>query len=143
MSSNTYEAPDAELLDAREFSNPHVLRRQLLGMSLGTLLTLIGGVPGLLFVVLGWLVFADAWRSGNYKVQGKRSFLNISPMGWGVATQLFMIVAFPCYVVFRNRLRTREGGNTLFLILTVLGAVLLLVFVAAVIVNAIFPETVW
>ena len=46
----------------------------------------IGGsglIGAALALTLGGVTFADAWVSGIYKDPTRKSFLNISPMGWG------------------------------------------------------------
>ena len=108
--------------------NPHVLWRQLVGLAVWV------GIPGLLcggpvvFVLcslLGGLTFADAWISGIYKRPDRRAFLNISPMGWGVAMAMVLIVGYPAYLVNRNRLRTIQGTNLLYWSVVVLGGLAL------------------
>ncbi len=112
--------------------NPHVLWRQLTGLVLWV--GVIGYFGGGLFWAVFGLIFAsvtftDAWVSGIYKDQSKKSFLNISPMAWGVAVALLFIVAYPAYLINRNKLRTRRGGNAYFIATIVLGAVVLVLIV--------------
>ncbi len=80
-------------------------------------------------LILASVTFADAWVSGIYKDQSKKSFLNISPMAWGVVMALLIIVAYPAYLINRNKLRTRQGGNAYFIATIVLGAVALVLIV--------------
>ena len=93
--------------------NPHVLWRQLLGFILWVgLLSVAGGPIGMaICFVLGSATFADAWKSGIYKRPGVRSFLNISPMAWGIAMACLFPVTYPVYLLNRNKLRTIQGTN--------------------------------
>jgi hypothetical protein len=112
-------------------SNPHVLWRQLVGFVLwvGVLSLAAGGlVGGVLCLILGGLTFADAWQSGIYKRTDKSSFLNISPMAWGISMALLFIVAYPAYVLNRRKLRTIQGTNGYFWALTVVGAIVVVLF---------------
>ena len=106
-------------------TNPHVLWRQLLGFVLwvGILSLAAGGPVGaVLCLSLGALTFADAWKSGIYKRPDRRTFLNISPMAWGIAMALLLIVAYPAYVLNRDKLRTIHGTNAYFWAMTIVGA---------------------
>jgi hypothetical protein len=112
-------------------SKPHVLWRQLLGFILwvGVLSFAAGGpVSAALCLILGGLTFADAWQSGIYKRSDKASFLNISPMAWGIVMALLFIVAYPAYVLNRSKLRTIQGPNGYFLALTIVGAIVVVLF---------------
>jgi hypothetical protein len=107
-------------------ANPHVLWRQLLGFVLwvGILSLGAGGPVGaVLCLTLGGLTFADAWQSGIYKRPDRKAFLNISPMAWSIAMALLFIVAYPAYVLNRNKLRTIRGTNAYFWALTIVGAI--------------------
>jgi hypothetical protein len=109
-------------------ANPHVLWRQLLGFVLwvGVLSFAVGSLVGMvLCLTLGGLAFADAWKSGIYKHPDRKSFLNISPMGWGIAMALLFVFAFPAYVFNRNKLRTVRGSNALFGALIVVGTLVI------------------
>ena len=109
-------------------ANPHKLWRQLLGFLFWvTLLSLPAGGPiaMLLCLVLGGVTFADAWISGIYKRPDSRSFVNISPMGWGIAMALIFIAAYPAYLLSRNKLRTTQRGNGFFIATIVLGALVI------------------
>ena len=121
---------DSQQTEARAPGDqPHVLWKQLLGLvfwiSLFTFFAAgpIGVAVGLIF---GGLTFADAWSAGIYKGWDRKSFLNISPMGWGVAVALLLIVAYPAYVLNRNRLKTEPGNDVLFGSVVVIGGVPLL-----------------
>ena len=105
--------------------NPHVLWRQVLGFILwvGPVSLLTGGPVGsALCLALGGVTFADAWKSGIYRIRGKKAFLNISPMAWGIAMALLFMVTYPAYLLNRNRLRTIQGPNAFYWATVVLGA---------------------
>ena len=108
--------------------NRHVLWRQVLGLVVwvGAVPFVCGGpLASILGFLLGGLTFADAWRSGIYKLPDKRSFANISPMGWGVAMALLLVLAYPTYLINRNRLRTIAGTNFFYRAVIVLGGLIL------------------
>ena len=112
--------------------NPHILWRQVLGFVLWVgLLSLLAGGPldAVLYLALGGATFADAWKSGIYKRWDKKSFLNISPMAWGIAMALLFIVAYPAYLLNRNELRTKQSTNVFFWATVVLGAVVIILSV--------------
>lgn len=116
--------------------NPHVLWRQLVGLVLwvGIVGYFAYGVIGALqALALGGATFIDAWRSGIYKDPARRSFLNISPMSWGIAVPLLFIVAFPAYLINRNRLKTKQSGNGYFVATIVLGCALIALWILGVI----------
>jgi len=118
--------PDAKATAAS--TNPHVLWRQVLGLVLWVgLLSLPSGGPfgAALLLTLGGVTFADAWKSGIYKQPGKRSFLNISPMAWGIAMALLLIVAYPAYLLNRNKLRTKESTDVFYWATVLLGAIVI------------------
>ena len=128
----------SEAQPAAVAENPHVLWRQLTGLVLWVGVFGVFGYfdyfgGGLFWAVFGLILasvtFADAWVSGIYKDQSKKSFLNISPMAWGVVMALLFIVAYPAYLINRNKLRTRQGGNAYFIATIVLGAVVLVLIV--------------
>jgi len=81
---------------------------------------------------LGGVTFADAWVSGIYKRPDKKSFLNISPMAWGIVMALLFIVAYPAYLVNRNKLRTIKGPNGFYWTTVVFGAVMILLLVLSI-----------
>jgi hypothetical protein len=109
-------------------ANPQVLWRQLLGFVVWVgILSLVAGGPvsAALCLTLGGLTFADAWKSGIFKRPDRKAFLNISPMAWGIVMALLFVVAYPAYVLNRNKLRTIRGTNAYFWALTIVGAVML------------------
>jgi hypothetical protein len=127
----------AALPTAGSLTNPHVLWRQLLGFVLwvGVLSYAAGGVVGMvLCLTLGGLAFADTWMSGIYKRADRKSFFNISPMGWGIAMGLLFVVAFPAYVLKRNRLRTVRGSNAYFWALIVVGILVIALLIYEIVV---------
>ena len=108
--------------------NPHVLWRQLTGLIfwVGTLSYAAGGaLSAVLALALGGATFADAWISGIYKDPSRRSFLNISPMAWGIVMTLLFVVAFPAYLINRNKLRTKQAGNGFYVTTILLGGVMI------------------
>ncbi len=116
-------------------ANPHVLWRQLLGFVLWVgLLSLPAGGPfgAILCLALGGATFADAWVSGIYKRPGTKSFLNISPMAWGIVMALLFIVAYPVYLTNRNKLRTVQGGNGFFIATIMLGGLVIVLLLLSV-----------
>jgi len=117
--------------------NPHKLWRQIVGFVFW-----VGGIElfrwvGLsmnphnseirkifLLVVMGLpacLMFTDAWVSGIYKDRSRKSFINISPMSWGIGMSAIFFITYPVYVLKRNKLRTRNGGNGFFIATIILG----------------------
>lgn len=109
-------------------TNPHKLWRQLLGFVFWTALFSLptGGPVGMvLCLLLGGATFTDAWISGIYKRPDSKSFVNISPMGWGIAMALLFLVAYPAYLISRNRLRTVKGSNGFFIATIALGALVI------------------
>ena len=111
--------------------NPHFLWRQIMGFVIWVgLFTLpLGLEVALIGYTLGGVTFADAWQSGIYKHPDKKSFLNISPMAWGVVMVGLLIAAYPTYLMSRNKLRTHDAGSGFFAGTIVLGGALLLLFI--------------
>jgi hypothetical protein len=125
------QTPQEEALPTEQVAsaNPHVLWRQLTGLVLWTGLFsyAAGGPIGAVFgLALGGVTFADAWVSGIYKRRDTKSFLNISPMAWGIVMALLFIVAYPAYLVNRGKLRTIQGPNGFYWATVVLGSVMIL-----------------
>jgi hypothetical protein len=107
-------------------ANPHVLWRQILGFTLWVglpALAVHGPLLAMFCLALGGVTLADAWISGIYKVRGKRSFLNISPMGWGIAMPVLFFVTYPAYLGNRNKLRTIQGTNSFYWATIILGQI--------------------
>ena len=118
----------AATLETPHPTNPHVLWRQILGFVLwvsALSLPAAGPVGAALSLALGGVTFADAWKSGIYKVPGKRAFLNISPMAWGIAMALLFIVTYPAYLLNRNKLRTIRSSDAYYWATVVLGALVI------------------
>jgi len=116
--------------------NPPVLWRQLLGLVawVGVVSFFVGGPVGLvLSLLLGGLTFADAWTSGIYKRRDRKSFSNNSPMGWGIAVALLLIIGYPTYIVNRNKLRTIEGTNFFYWAVIVLGGLVIAAFILGIV----------
>lgn len=116
-------------------TNPHVLWRQVVGFVLwtGLLSYISGGIVGAaMSLALGGVTFTDAWRSGIYKNTEKKSFMNISPMAWGIVMALLFIVAYPVYLINRNKLRTVQVGNGFFIATIVLGAMVIVFTVVSI-----------
>ena len=112
--------------------NPHILWRQLLGFVFWTGLFALpagGAIGAALCLALGAVTFADAWKSGIYKRSGQKGFLNISPMAWGIAMALLFIVAYPAYLLNRNKLRTIQGTNAYYWATVVVGAIVIVLLV--------------
>ena len=109
--------------------NPHVLSRQLTGLVFWVALFsfVSGGIYGLMLgLALASATFADAWVSGIYKDPSKESFLNISPMGWGIVVSALFVIGYPAYLFSRNRLKTKQGGDAYFVATVALGVVLII-----------------
>ena len=127
MDTATITPADAQ--DSQPPANPHVLWRQVVGFVFWAgLLSLPAGGPigAALCLALGNVTFTDAWKSGIYKVPGKKAFLNVSPMAWGIAMALLFIVAYPAYLLNRNKLRTIHGSNAFYWATVVLGAIVII-----------------
>ena len=140
------EAPPVIEKPVEISENPYKLWRQIVGFVFW-----VGGIsfirlipnpdswPGFMFMLpIGCLTFADAWVSGIYKDRSRKSFLNVSPMSWGIGMSLFAIVFFPVYMIMRNKLRTRNGGNGFFIALAVLGGIFVIFFLIVVILELVF-----
>ena len=147
VTENSEGATAIEERPTESVSNPHNLQRQLIGMGLvvgaigGLFGFLGGGIPGVLLTwTLGGATFADAWRAGIHKSESRRSLINMSPMGWGIAMAFILILAYPLYLLNRGRLRTRETGNGLFALVIVLGGLVILSFVVGILVGFLAPE---
>ena len=119
--------------------NPHILWRQILGFVFwtGLMSYFAGGVIGAaMSLILGGVTFTDAWTSGIYKDPEKKSFLNISPMAWGIVMALLFIVAYPVYLINRNKLRTIKTNNGFFIATIILGAIVILLTVSSIIAES-------
>ena len=97
--------------------NPHNIGRQVTGLIFWIFFFTIGMRDWLVVamaLLLGGLTFADAWTAGIYKDADSKSFLNISPMGWGIVVPMLLIAGLPAYAYGRNKLKTKEGHIVLF-----------------------------
>ncbi len=108
-------------------SNPHILWKQLTGLVIASIIFFHFG--GLFIVLPGVFAFVDAWNAGIYKRKDVKSLLNISPMGWGIAMEGLLILAYPLYVIKRNTLKTKKG-NVLFFVFTIIFGALTFLFIA-------------
>jgi hypothetical protein len=106
--------------------------RQITGVVIASVVALSSlfllGIPLVLIALLvlaGVFAFLDAWHAGIRKRKGSGSLLNISPMGWGIVFMGLLIVSYPVYLFSRNRLKTKPGYTT-FWVLTNVSALLVL-----------------
>lgn len=106
---------------------PHVLWKQVLGLTIASVIFFFFG--GIFLVLAGVFTFCDAWVSGIYKRPGVKSLLNLSPMAWGIAMEGLLIVAYPVYLMNRNKLKTKGTNNTFWILTILCGALSLLVAV--------------
>ncbi len=121
--------------------NPHKLSRQIVGFVFWaggiSFIRLLPNPDNWIRLMIGFsfgcLTFADAWVSGIYKDRSRKSFLNVSPMSWGIGMSLLAIVTFPVYMIMRNKLRTSNGGNGFFIAIAVLGGISIIFFLVGVI----------
>jgi len=119
-----------------EISNPHHLPFQLAGLIFWIVFftwSFRDPVVIVIALILGGLTFTDAWISGIYKDPDKKSFLNISPMAWGIVMVALSILAYPVYVLNRNKLRTITGTNGFFYAVVVIGGLALLSALASIV----------
>lgn len=137
-------APDLKEKSSTEpVENPHDFWPQVLGLVLpvGAISYFLDGpVFAVFMLALGLVTFADAWTSGIYKDPSKSSFVNISPMGWGIVITMLFIVGYPVYLLNRNKLRTLQAGNGYFIATIVLGAVLIALTAMGVLFGPPLPE---
>jgi hypothetical protein len=125
---STMNEPDVQATDSTVaedavvvlVENPHVLWKQILGLAIASLIMVFFGGP--LLVITGILAFADAWVAGIYKRADSTSFVNISPMAWGIVIEGILIVGLPCYLAYRNKLKTKKGSTALFVLTIVFAA---------------------
>ena len=103
---------------AKVSQNPHILWKQLIGLSIASIMLAAFNFLG---VITGIFTFIDAWKAGIYKKKKSKSFVNISPMGWGIVMQGLFIVGYPLYLACRNNLKTREGEKAWFILTIVFG----------------------
>jgi len=110
--------PHSTGLYANVPNNPHNLWKQLIGLSIASL---IFATFNFLGVITGIFTFIDAWKAGIYKNKNAKSFINISPMGWGIVMQGVFIIAYPLYLASRNSLKTQEGEKAWYYLTIVFG----------------------
>lgn len=104
--------------------NPHKLGKQLIGLSIASILFVAFNLLG---VITGIFTFIDAWKAGIYKNKKSKSFINISPMGWGIVMQGLLIVAYPLYLATRNNLKTQEGEKVWYILTIIFGSLTFIV----------------
>ena len=70
---NPYAAPSAELAseEAEVIPNPHTLWKQIVGLTIASIIMFFVG--GILLVLTGVFTFVDAWSAGIYKECDRRS----------------------------------------------------------------------
>ena len=99
--------------------NPHKLWKQIIGLSIASMIFVAFNFLG---VITGIFTFIDAWKAGIYKNKKSKSFINISPMGWGIVMQGILIVAYPLYLATRNSLKTQEGEKVWYILTIIFGS---------------------
>lgn len=83
---------------------------------------------GIFVVIAGIFTFLDAWTAGIYKKKDVTSLVNNSPAAWGIVVQGLLFIAYPLYLINRNKLKTKDG-RSLFCVLTIIsGGIPLLIF---------------
>jgi len=127
-----------------------MLWKQILGLTLFTIILQLPqfyhrsfSILDILWVLMGVFTFCDAWSSGIYKKKGIKSlrsfefqmesFINLSPMGWGIAMQFLTIITYPLYLVNRNKLKTKPNNNIFFIFTIITGILALGPFVLAIV----------
>ena len=130
------DSATSETTAPTSFSPP----RQITGIMIASLIVLLlFRLAGVLVVLAGVFAFLDAWQAGIRKRKDSQSFVNISPMGWGIAFMGLLIVSYPLYFFSRNRLKT-TSGNTAFWVLTNCFS-LLVILLLAILMRAIHLRT--
>lgn len=72
------------------------------------------------------VVMFDASFAGMRKDPDRKGILNMDPLGWGLATVILFIVAWPLYIVARAKEVEKRGNPILFAVVCVFGAVVML-----------------
>jgi len=116
--------PNSTRPPANALKNPHKLWKQLIGLGIASIIFATFNVLG---VITGIFTFIDAWKAGIYKNKNAKSFINISPMGWGIVMQGIFIIGYPLYLASRNKLKTLEGEKAWYILTIIFGS---LTFVA-------------
>ena len=108
---------------------PHSIGKQITGIVIASIIILaIGGIGGMIVVLAGIFTFLDSWYSGIYKKPDTNSFTNISPMSWGIVMMGLIIVAYPVYLVKRNKLKTKNGPVVFWILLNVFTTIFFVLF---------------
>ena len=110
---------------ANALKNPHKLWKQLIGLGIASIIFATFNVLG---VITGIFTFIDAWKAGIYKNKNAKSFINISPMGWGIVMQGIFIVGYPLYLASRNKLKTLEGEKAWYILTIIFGSLTFVAF---------------
>lgn len=110
---------------ANALKNPHKLWKQLIGLGIASIIFATFNVLG---VITGIFTFIDAWKAGIYKNKNAKSFINISPMGWGIVMQGIFIVGYPLYLASRNKLKTHEGEKAWYILTIIFGSLTFVAF---------------
>lgn len=112
--------PDVEIVKTDQDINPHNLWKQIAGLSIASIVvTLLGGI---ILVPAGVFTFADAWTAGISKKKNSESFLNMSPLAWAIVMLGLLLIAYPLYIINRNKLKTKKGSLAFFVITILSGA---------------------
>ncbi len=123
--------------DAQISATSHpVLSKQLIGLCISSAICFFFG--GTFPALAGIFTFIDAWKSGIYKHEGTSSFFNITPMGWGISMQFLPIVVYPLYLINRNKLKTKEGGNTFYILIIILGGICIILTIIFILSKLLF-----
>jgi len=113
-------------------ANPHRIGKQATGVAIAAAVVLLFlKLGGLTVVLAGVFTFLDAWHAGIYKRPDSKSFVNLSPMGWSIAMMGILIVAYPCYLASRGKLKTRDCSPVFWVLVNLFGVIsLALIFLS-------------
>lgn len=104
------QAEEVNAVNVINKKNPHSVHDQVLGMAIASVIAFLLAPDGAVWQILaGIFLFADAWEIGIYKKTDSKTFLNLSPMGWGIAMIGLQIITYPAYLLIRKKLRTKDG----------------------------------
>ncbi len=90
--------------------------------------TLGGATMSPIFVLVlltAILVLFDASVAGMQRVPGRKGLLNMDPVGWGGATALLFLLAWPLYLVARVRTGLDKGNRPLLIGVVLCGLLVL------------------